>query len=115
MAAHIVAEGGEAIAVTTDVMDPEQLERLAIEATDRLGPITCWVNNAGGSPMRMPMTSLPREECFNPSSNLTAVYDGCMVAARQMDRAPSSFPQAQGQVQCLAAVITVQPKRARIR
>ena len=87
VAAHIVAEGGEAIAVTTDVMDPEQLERLAIEATDRLGPITCWVNNAGGSPMRMPMTSLPREEWLRTLHlNLTAVYDGCMVAARHMNK-----------------------------
>ena len=87
VAAQIVAAGGEAIAVTTDVMDPEQLERLAIEATDRLGPITCWVNNAGGSPMRMPMTSLPREEWLRTLHlNLTAVYDGCMVAARHMDK-----------------------------
>ena len=87
VAAQIVAAGGEAIAVTTDVMDSEQLEHLAIEATDRLGPITCWVNNAGGSPMRMPMTSLPREEWLRTLHlNLTAVYDGCMVAAKRMDK-----------------------------
>jgi len=87
VAARIRDLGGEAIAVTTDVMDPDQLEQLARTTSEQLGPITCWVNNAGGSSMRVPMTQLPRDEWLRTLHlNLTAVYDGCMVAARHMNR-----------------------------
>lgn len=38
--------GGEAIAIATDVSDPEAVERAAEEVERRLGPIEVWVNNA---------------------------------------------------------------------
>jgi NADP-dependent 3-hydroxy acid dehydrogenase YdfG len=43
----IEAEGGSAIAVTTDVSDRAQMEALAEAAIGRFGRIDTWVNNAG--------------------------------------------------------------------
>ena len=87
VAEKIRAMGGEALAVTTDVMDTDALEALATAAESELGPLTIWVNNAGGSPARMPMIELPREEFLRTIAlNLTAVYDGCMVAARHISK-----------------------------
>jgi short-subunit dehydrogenase len=39
--------GGQAIAVPTDVGDPEAVRTLARVATERFGPIRVWINNAG--------------------------------------------------------------------
>jgi NAD(P)-dependent dehydrogenase (short-subunit alcohol dehydrogenase family) len=43
---EIVAAGGRALAVPTDVSNPEEVERAADEIERRLGPIDVWVNNA---------------------------------------------------------------------
>ncbi len=82
----IRSAGGRAISVTTDVTDDEAVEALAQAAVDEFGSLSTWVNNAGGSPMRMPLADLPREEWNRTIAlNLTAVYVGCMAAARHMD------------------------------
>lgn len=87
VADKIVADGGKAIAVMTDVTDEDALDTLAKTAVDTFGKLTIWVNNAGGSSMRMPMTELPREEWHRTIAlNLTSVYIGCMVAAKYMDK-----------------------------
>lgn len=87
VAADLRARGGKAIAVTTDVTDDEQVEALAQAAVDEFGSLTTWVNNAGGSPMRMPLAELPREEWDRTLAlNLTAVYIGSMAAVRHMER-----------------------------
>lgn len=79
--------GAGAIAVTTDVTDDDALESLAQAAVDEFGELTIWVNNAGGSPMRMPLADLPRDEWDRTMAlNLTAVYVGSMIAARHMRR-----------------------------
>src|SRR3954447_9666541 len=39
--------GGQALAVPTDVTDPEAVEALARRAEERFGGIDVWVNNAG--------------------------------------------------------------------
>jgi NAD(P)-dependent dehydrogenase (short-subunit alcohol dehydrogenase family) len=86
VAADIRKSGGRAIAVTTDVTDDDAVEALAVAAVEEFGSITTWVNNAGGSPMRMPLSELPREEWDRTVAlNLTAVYIGCITAARHMD------------------------------
>ncbi len=86
VAEAIRSEGGNAIAVTTDVTDDDALECLAEAAVSEFGSLTTWVNNAGGSPMRMPLSDLPREEWDRTIAlNLTAVYVGSIVAARHMD------------------------------
>ncbi len=85
VAADIRASGGSAIAVTTDVTDDTALEALARAAVDEFGSHTDWVNNAGGSPLRMPLAQLPREEWDRTIAlNLTSVYVGSIIAARQM-------------------------------
>ncbi len=87
VAESIVAAGGSALAVTTDVTDEAALQRLAQSAVDRYGKLTDWVNNAGGSPMRMPARELPRDEWHRTIAlNLTAVYTGSLIARRHMER-----------------------------
>ncbi|GGQ96451.1 SDR family NAD(P)-dependent oxidoreductase [Streptomyces flaveolus] len=46
---EIEAAGGRAVAIGADVADPLQAQRLAAEATERLGPLNILVNNAGVS------------------------------------------------------------------
>ncbi|MET3859538.1 short-subunit dehydrogenase [Dietzia sp. 2505] len=43
---EIRAAGGSALAVPTDVSDPEAVEHLAAAAEERFGPIDVWINNA---------------------------------------------------------------------
>jgi NAD(P)-dependent dehydrogenase (short-subunit alcohol dehydrogenase family) len=45
--AEIEAAGGEAIAVPTDLREPEQVESLAAEARERFGQVDVVVNNSG--------------------------------------------------------------------
>ena len=86
VAANIREAGGRAIAVTTDVTDDAAVEALAQAAVDEFGSLTIWVNNAGGSPMRMPLSELPREEWDRTIAlNLTSVYVGSMVAAKHIE------------------------------
>jgi 7-alpha-hydroxysteroid dehydrogenase len=49
------ATGRRAIAVQTDVLERDQLERLVARATDELGRVDILVNNAGGWPPREAM------------------------------------------------------------
>jgi NAD(P)-dependent dehydrogenase (short-subunit alcohol dehydrogenase family) len=87
VAADIRDAGGRAIAVTTDVTDDDAVDALARAAIEEFGSLTDWVNNAGGSPMRMPLKDLPRAEWDRTIAlNLTAVYVGSMTAARYIER-----------------------------
>jgi short-subunit dehydrogenase len=45
--AQIERSGGTALAVPTDVSDPEAVSRLAAAAVERFGRIDVWVNNVG--------------------------------------------------------------------
>ena len=47
LVAEITEAGGSALAVATDVSDPDQVSRLAAAAVDRFGRIDVWVNNVG--------------------------------------------------------------------
>ena len=87
VAAEINESGGSAIAVTTDVTDDDAVENLAKAAIVEYGKLTTWVNNAGGSPMRMPLSDLPREEWDRTVAlNLTSIYIGCVTAAKYMTK-----------------------------
>ena len=86
VAAAIRADGGQAIAVETDVTSDEAMENLAKAAIKEFGKLSIWINNAGGSPARLPMTDLKREdwdECI--ALNLTAVWVGIRTAAKYME------------------------------
>ncbi len=86
VAADIEASGGKALAVTTDVTDDAAMETLARAAVDHFGKLTAWVNNAGGSSMRMPAAELPRDEWDRTIAvNLTSIYVGTITAARHME------------------------------
>lgn len=47
LAAECEAVGGRALAVPTDVTDPEAVQRLAGQAVEAFGGIDVWINNAG--------------------------------------------------------------------
>jgi len=86
VAADIRAAGGKAVAVTTDVTDDDAVEALARAAVDEFGSLDAWVNNAGGSPVRAPLTELDPAEWDNTMAlNLTAVYKCTLAAARHME------------------------------
>jgi NAD(P)-dependent dehydrogenase (short-subunit alcohol dehydrogenase family) len=85
VASDIVARNGKAIAVTTDVTDEDALERLARRAIDTFGGLDIWVNNAGGSPLQVPIMELPREEWdATLALNLTAIFSASRIAAAHM-------------------------------
>lgn len=87
VAAEIVAAGGQAIAVQTDVTDRAQLVALADAAVDTYGSLSIWANNAGGSPHRTPLTELDRDGwdlCFD--LNVTALWEASVIAAERMDQ-----------------------------
>jgi NAD(P)-dependent dehydrogenase (short-subunit alcohol dehydrogenase family) len=84
--AEIVDEGGQAVAVTTDVTSRNALEHLADAAIAEYGSLSIWVNNAGGSPHRTPLTELSRDgwdDCVD--LNLTAIWEASVVAADRMN------------------------------
>ena len=87
VAKAIRKEGGEAIAVTTDVTNDSELDDLAKTAVNTFGKLTTWVNNAGGSPLRMPIRDLPRAEWDRTIAlNLTSIYTGSIVAAKYIEK-----------------------------
>jgi len=85
VAKSIREEGGQALAITTDVTDDASVEALARGAIDAFGRLDVWVNNAGGSPIQAPLSELPREEWdANLRLNLTAVWSCSVIANRHL-------------------------------
>lgn len=85
VADQIVADGGRAIAVPTDVTDREALVALADAAVATFGGLHVWVNNAGGSTVRSPLRELDQADwdaCL--AVNLTAVWRASVIAAERM-------------------------------
>lgn len=84
--AGIEQAGGRALAVPTDVTIDGALEALAESTVARFGSLSIWVNNAGGSPGRQPLTELSADDWkFTVDLNLTSVLVGSQVAARHME------------------------------
>ena len=74
------------MAVVTDVTSDEAIDALARAAVDTYGKLTIWVNNAGGSTARLPLTELTREQWDDcVALNQTAVWVGITTAARYME------------------------------
>jgi 7-alpha-hydroxysteroid dehydrogenase len=79
--------GRRALALATDVMEPDQVETLAQRAFQEMGRLDCWVSNAGGADDRTPRTLLDmpeRQWDFQMDLNLKAVWTGAQAAARIM-------------------------------
>ena len=86
VASEIVAANGKAVAVTTDVTDDAALRRTAEAARSEFGRLDVWVNNAGGSPLQVPLTKLPREEWdATMALNLTAIWASTCIASELME------------------------------
>jgi 2-deoxy-D-gluconate 3-dehydrogenase len=60
---EVEAEGRRALAVPTDVTDPEQVRSLVDRAAEEMGTIDILVNNAGGAPFLSTVDSI-REDGF---------------------------------------------------
>ena len=84
-AAHEVrALGGQALALTTDVADHEQVEAAAVAVEERFGDIDVWVNDAMATVFARFIDTEPEE--FKRATEVTylgAVY-GTMAALRRM-------------------------------
>jgi NAD(P)-dependent dehydrogenase (short-subunit alcohol dehydrogenase family) len=76
--------GGEALAVPTDVADPEQVERAAGEVEAHFGAIDIWVNNAMTS-VFAPFTEITPDE-FQRVTDVTyhGYVNGTRAALRRM-------------------------------
>jgi NAD(P)-dependent dehydrogenase (short-subunit alcohol dehydrogenase family) len=86
VATEIRAHGGRAVALTADVTSDDALDAAARLAVDTFGRLSIWVNNAGGSATRVPLTELSRDDWDHcVQLNLTAVWRGIVTAARHMD------------------------------
>jgi 7-alpha-hydroxysteroid dehydrogenase len=87
VAEKVRALGRRALAVTCDVMDIEQVQKLAQTAFDEMGALTCWISNAGGADDRVPRTFLEmpeRQWDFQMNLNLKAVWTGAQAAGNIM-------------------------------
>jgi NAD(P)-dependent dehydrogenase (short-subunit alcohol dehydrogenase family) len=90
VADEIIAAGGRALAVPTDVTDRAAVSALADAAVRTFGGLDVWVNNAGGSTVRAPLRELTEADwdaCLRV--NLTAVWSASVVAAERMTRGGS--------------------------
>lgn len=86
VAQEINAANGSALAVTCDVTDSTAVTALAESAVTHFGKLNIWVNNAGGSPLQMPLMELPEEEWdATLALNLSAVFHCTRTAARHME------------------------------
>ncbi|HEY7439353.1 MAG TPA: glucose 1-dehydrogenase [Acidimicrobiia bacterium] len=84
VAGEIRELGREAIAVPTDVMQTDALERLVERTVGELGRIDILVNNAGGT---MPRPAMQTSEAYFENAlrfNVTAAFLLTKLAARQM-------------------------------
>lgn len=81
---EVEALGARALAIPTDVANPDQVESAASAIEEKLGPITTWVNNAMTT-VFAPFREITPEE-FKRATEVTylgTVY-GTMVALRRM-------------------------------
>src|SRR5437667_11686114 len=85
---EIEGQGGEALAVRTDVSDPTQVERLIEKAAERFGRIDTLVNNAGvGSAARLEEQSLTDFRRVMAINLRGGVY-GCQAVGRRTRAQP---------------------------
>jgi 7-alpha-hydroxysteroid dehydrogenase len=92
VAEEVNALGRRGLAVTTDMMDIEQIENLAEQAVAQLGKLSIWVNNAGGADDRAMrnLVDVPEYQWdFQCGLNLKAVWAGSVAAAKRMDEGSS--------------------------
>jgi short-subunit dehydrogenase len=83
LVAEIAADGGTALAVSTDVSDPDAVTALAESALERFGRIDVWVNNVGIGAIGM-FWDIPLDAHARlVDVNLKGLIYGAHVAIRQ--------------------------------
>jgi meso-butanediol dehydrogenase / (S,S)-butanediol dehydrogenase / diacetyl reductase len=82
----LTAAGHGAIAQVADVTRREELDAAADAAETQLGPLTCWVNNAGVSTMARFEDITADELDLMLDVNTKGVFFGGQVAARRLRR-----------------------------
>ncbi|NND67588.1 MAG: glucose 1-dehydrogenase [Halioglobus sp.] len=81
VAADAEALGSRASVVPTDVMDPEQLERLAAATMEAFGRIDILVNNAGGFPPKPVLQTTGKEFVGAFRFNVGTAFDLSRICA----------------------------------
>lgn len=84
VAAEVESLGGKALAVTTDVMDFDQLQRLADSAMSEFGRVDILVNNAGGFPPKPVSQTTAREFEGAFRFNVSTAYEMSRICAPLM-------------------------------
>ncbi len=75
LVATAAADGGEALAVATDVRDPRSVDALFAQIADKYGRLDVVFNNAGVNAPAVPMDELPVETWLNViDTNVTGVF-----------------------------------------
>ena len=85
--AEIEEKGGEAVAARADVSSAEEVEALFAVATDRLGPVTVLVNNAGVTRDHLVLRMSDEDFDHVIETNLRSVFLCTKAALRFMLRA----------------------------
>lgn len=80
-AALVAAQGRRAVAVAGDVADPATARALLAAATERLGGLDAWVNNAGVSVLAPLIDTDPEDIRHMMEVNLLGVVHGMQAAA----------------------------------
>src|SRR4051812_23479208 len=91
IAQYIRSEGGEATAVTADVGDREDLERVAQTAIDRFGRIDTWINDAGVSLYSRILESSDDDNRRLFDTNFWGVVYGTQVAMPHLARSSGAL------------------------
>ncbi len=82
---EIVAEGGEALAVATDITVSDQVDALIGRTVEQFGRLDVMVNNAGGGSRMRPPEDTPIDEWNRLIDfNLTGTFLCCIAAGKRM-------------------------------
>ncbi len=84
LAGELSAQGRTVVAIPTDMSQPEQVARLATEASRALGGLDVWINDAGLLAVGDALTMTPEEWDALYAVNVRGVFLGCQAAARHM-------------------------------
>ncbi|HEX78189.1 MAG TPA: SDR family oxidoreductase [Dehalococcoidia bacterium] len=108
-ASEIRDKGGTALAIATDMMDPEQVSNLVQKTVSEFGKLDIMVNNAGGSTGISPALELSLEDWEgNLRWNLTSAFLGCQAAAKIM------IPQRRGSIINIGSIAAIAPQPGRV-
>jgi short-subunit dehydrogenase len=91
IAQHIRNEGGEAVAVTADVGDRDDVARIAQTAIDRFGRIDTWVNDAGVSLYARILESSDEDNRRLFDTNFWGVVYGTQAAMPHLQRSSGAL------------------------